>query len=200
MSSDPITNQSAAARSIECRQCHAQLPLRLTETGESGALWLCVSCGNSLVGVASPELGATTAASVRLADVHFDAHEQLDVPNNVLQLAERMNQGADSFRGTERRRSRRVAKKLFAPFVSLRDDYSVEGDPYNCLVIDLSEHGLGCITMREPTTNYVAIQFVPSRSRAIQLIGRIVRHTAFGGGYFHLGVDFSFRLGQSSNS
>lgn len=79
----------------------------------------------------------------------------------------------------------------------MQNDYSLVSDPFSCLVIDLSENGLGCISQREPTSSDVAIQLTPNGLQSIQIFGRIVRFNAFGGGFYQLGIDFSFRLGNS---
>jgi len=195
-SSTPKASLATSLPQIECGSCQQKLPLRLTKTGESAAVWLCAKCNVPFVACCVEEALMGNSQLIRLDERAFDVSGQPPISLNerkrAIQMASRTANAAD----LDKRRSERVAQSLVVPGVKLGPGYVPNEDPFPIMVANLSREGIGFVHNSEIDTDHIAIEFSPASQSPIQIIVKVVRQRQLSSSYYELGGVFIARLGS----
>ncbi len=192
----PLHNSAINLPQIQCGSCQQKLPLRLSNNGEPAAVWLCAKCNVPFVACCVEETLLQNASRIRLGERSFDVTGKQQISlverQRVIKLASRPVNAAN----LEKRRSERVAQSLVVPAVKLGPKFVPVDEPFNIMVANLSQEGVGLIHNKPIETEHLAIEFSPTSESPIQVIVRLVRQRELSPPYYELGGELLVRLGS----
>lgn len=183
------------APQIECGSCERKLPLRMSTGNETAALWFCATCNVPYVACCVEEALKAQALSVRLDGRYFDVSQLPTItPARRQEIARLVNRAPTSAQA-EKRRSKRIAKSLVVPAVSLGPGMVPVGDAFQVMVTNISKEGIGLVHDGQIPCQYIAIELRATPDNPVQMIVRLVRHRQLDAIYYEIGGEFFVRLG-----
>ncbi len=190
------TIETADSPKVECGQCWGQLPLRMSQLGEHGAVWLCAECRVPYVSLCLREQLHSLGAMVRLDERYFDTDGLPPISNKlrreVARLAERSNTGADN----ENRGSERVSHSLVIPAVKLNASLNPMGNTFQVMVANVSREGLDMVCQGRIDSEYVALKLPLDEEEPVQVVVRLIREQELHSSLREFGGEFFVRLGS----
>ena len=193
------SQESPAETCIGCPSCREDLPVRLTRTGESAALWKCASCNYPIAGVCVPPLFAQLCGRVVLSETYFDTSAAEPISQAMRHAALQLAQRTQSMPQHAARRSSREAKIKVVQAVSLSSGLNPIGDSLNVMMANVARDGIGLVHTQELMHRYLALQLPPVGDKRIQVILELIRQHPIQGGFVEIGGQLVFRLGASAS-
>ena len=189
------------ALDIKCGQCLGKLPLRLSQRGERGVVWLCAECSIPFVALCIKNRLPEKAATIRLDDRYFDTEGlppiSPKVRREVAKLAERAAAAAIA---NNHRRSERISQSLVVPAIKLNAGLNPEGNSFQVMVANVSREGIGLVHNESIDTEYIAIKLTLDENEPIQVVVRLVRERELQLPLREYGGEFFVRLGSIASS
>jgi hypothetical protein len=178
-----------------CYGCSRRLPLRMSQGDEEAALWECVHCHTPIAGILAPEVLRMLSRRIRLASLHFDVDDVDPLTDAVMQVIWQVRSRPESAKLREMRRSRRLIGLREVVVLRLDHRYCIIGQPIQCVVANLSRHGLFLVSTTPLEAPIMITQFHTKR-RIIQLVGNVIWARYLDIGCYGAGVDFVARFGR----
>lgn len=185
---------------ISCRGCDTRIPIRLSKSGESPALWECVRCGARFAGVLLASDQREQLSRLRLADVHFDTCQLPPIPKSLRELAVSFHDSQLLYQGLEQRGEVRLPRSLDAVVTSLNSYFTPRGWAFPAIVHNISETGLAFVGAHLPDGPHVAILIPRTDAPPLQMFGCVARAQILPDGFHEVGIRFEYRLGSQHDS
>lgn len=196
--SKPLSPTGTSTSGISCQGCSERLPVRLSQIGETSALWECSSfssCSAQIPSVLITDCAPKVLARIRLADLHFDVTQLPAVPDVLHRLVKKLAELPVSSDILQHRKSTRVPQELEVAYSPADENYSPLGSAGRAIVHNISEHGIGFLSTTPVGSLKVAIELKKIGRRRLQVFGRVAGCREIGGQFYEIGVELELRLG-----
>ena len=181
---------------IQCGHCAGNLPLRMSQQGERGVVWLCAECSVPFVSLCIKDRLPDDGRTVKLDDRYFDTEGLPPISprlrREVMKLAERAKAAIEN----NQRRSERVPQSLVVPAVKLDAGLNPVGPTFQVMVANVSREGLGMVHNERIESDYVALRLPLDDEEPIQVVARLVRERELRKPLREFGGEFFVRLGS----
>ena len=184
------------ALDIKCGQCLGKLPLRLSQRGERGVVWLCAECSVPFVALCIKDRLPDAAATIRLDDRYFDTGGLPAISPKVRREVAMLAERAANAIANNHRRSERISQSLVVPAVKLNAGLNPEGSSFQVMVANVSREGIGLVHNGSIDTEYLAIKLTLDENEPIQVVVRLVRERNLQLPLREFGGEFFVRLGS----
>ncbi len=187
-----------ALRSIEikCGQCLGKLPLRLSQQGERGAVWLCAECSVPFVSLCVKDRLPNDAAAIRLDERYFDTEGLPPISPKVRREVVKLAERAAAEIADEHRRSERISQSLVVAAVKLNAGLNPEGPSFQVMVANVSQEGIGLVHNDVIDAEYIALKLPLGGGEPIQVVVRLLRKRELQTPLREYGGEFFVRLGS----
>jgi len=180
---------------IQCGQCERQLPLRLSNSNEEAAVWMCADCNVPVVGRCDKQIFLRRTRSVYLGQRYFDISSLPPITQQQREKAISLVNRKPGQVSVDSRRSERSFRSLVVPSVELTENFNPTGPAFQAIVANLSREGIGIIHQSEIKSSYLAMLLSPTEKPNFQVIVKIIRQAALGNSFFEIGGEFHVRMG-----
>ncbi|MGI9430065.1 MAG: PilZ domain-containing protein [Bythopirellula sp.] len=181
---------------IQCGHCTGKLPLRMSQQGERGVVWLCAECSVPFVSLCIKDRLPDDGRTVKLDDRYFDTDGlppiSAKLRREVMKLAER----AAAVIADNQRRSERVTHSLVVPAVKLDAGLNPVGQTFQVMVANVSREGVGLVHNELIDSEFIAMRLPLDDEEPIQVVARLVRERELKKPLREFGGEFFVRLGS----
>ena len=181
---------------IQCGHCAENLPLRMSQKGERGVVWLCAECSVPFVSLCIKDRLPNDARAVKLDDRYFDTDGLPPISRKlrreVMKLAERAAAAIEN----NKRRSERTPHSLVVPAVKLDAGLNPVGQTFQVMVANVSREGVGIVHNERIDAQYIALRLPLDDEEPIQVVARLVRERELKKPLREFGGEFFVRLGS----
>ena len=184
------------ALEIKCGQCLGKLPLRMSQRGERGVVWLCAECSVPFVALCVKDRLPDNAAAIRLDDRYFDIEGLPPISPKVRREVAKLTERAAAAIANNHRRSERISQSLVVPAVKLNDGLNPEGNSFQVMVANISREGIGLVHNEAIDTEYIALKLSFDENEPIQIVVHLVRKRELQLPLREYGGEFFVRLGS----
>lgn len=190
---DPAYAQPAE---VECGHCQGKLPLRMSQQGERGAVWLCAECSVPFVSLCIKDRLSDDGSTIKLDERYFDTQGQPPISNKIRKEVARLAARAEAVLANNLRRSERVNQSLVVPAVKLDGGLNPFGKSFQLMVANVSREGVGIVHHEPLDAEYLALKLPLDNDEPIQVVARIVRERELKKPMREFGGEFYVRLGS----
>ena len=190
---EPLSNAPAE---VECGHCREHLPLRMSQQGERGAVWLCAECSVPFVSLCIKDRLSYDGRSVKLDERYFDTEGLPPISPKLRKEVARLAERAEAAMSENLRRSERKNQSLVVPAVKLDASLNPFGRSFQVMVANVSREG-ACIVHNAPIeSEYVALKLPVDDEEPVQVMARLVRQRELKKPLREFGAEFYVRLGS----
>ena len=181
---------------VQCGHCQGNLPLRMSQQGERGAVWLCAECSVPFVSLCIKDRLSDDGSAVKLDERYFDTQGLPPISTKVRKEVARLAVRAEAVMAKNLRRSERVNQSLVVPAVKLDGSLNPFGKSFQIMVANVSREGVGMVHNEPIDTEYLALKLPLDNEEPIQIVARIVRERELKKPLREFGGEFYVRLGS----
>ncbi|MEM8944902.1 MAG: hypothetical protein AAGD11_06925 [Planctomycetota bacterium] len=181
---------------VECGHCRGQLPLRMSQAGERGAVWLCAECSVPFISICIKDRLPDDGKTVKLDDRYFDTDGLAPISPKVRREVAKLAQRVESASVENQRRSERVSQPLVVPAIKLNQLMNPFGGTFKVMVANVSREGIGLVHNSPIDSEYLAIELPLDEEEPIQVVARLVRQRELDQTLREFGGEFYVRLGS----
>lgn len=190
---DPLC---ATPAEVECGHCRGRLPLRMSQQGERGAVWLCAGCSVPFVSLCIKDRLPNDGSTVKLDERYFDTEGLPPISNKVRKEVARLAARAEAAQAENQRRSDRETHSLVVPAVKLDASLNPFGKSFQVMVANVSREGVGMVHSEPIESEYIALKLPLDKEEPIQVVARLVRERELKEPLREFGGEFYVRLGS----
>ncbi len=181
---------------VECGHCYGRLPLRITQQGERGAVWLCAECSVPFVSLCIKDRLPNDGRAVKLDDRYFDTRGLPPISSRIRKEVARLAERAEAEIANNQRRSERVNQSLVVPAVKLDASLNPFGRSFQVMVANVSREGVGIVHNDAIDSEFIAMNLPLDDEEPIQIVARLVRERELKKPMREYGGEFYVRLGS----
>ena len=177
---------------IEC--CGRRLPLRLSQQGETAALWLCAHCDRPYAALGVPSELLHSSRHIKLAPCYGSSNDLQPLADAMRRKISALVERERHDPTEDRRRSPRKTHFLVTPAINLSFTLTPEGMPYSLVVTDISREGVGLVHDAPIVSSHIGLILPIEDGEPIQVFARVVRVRNLNGELYQIGAEFVARL------
>ena len=187
------------ALEIKCGQCLGKLPLRMSQRGERGVVWLCAECSVPFVSLCVTDRLQGDAERIRLDERYFDTEGLPAISPKVRREVAKLAERAAAAIENNHRRSERISQSLVVPAIKLNEGLNPEGYSFQVMVANVSREGIGLVHNESIDSEFIALKLTLDDQEPIQVVVRLVRERELQPPLREIGGEFFVRLGSIAN-
>ena len=181
---------------IVCGHCLGKLPLRLSQQGERGAVWLCSECSVPFVSLCIRDRLPESAATIRLDERYFDTEGLPPISPRLRREVAKLAKRTAAAIANNHRRSERMSRSLVVPAIKLTAGLNPVGGSFQLMVANVSREGIGLVHNDAIDAEFLALKLSLNDEEPVQVVVRIVRERELQSPLREFGGELYVRLGS----